>query len=101
MNPINSVQDLDRIRRSASALTVIAAWEKAGLFEVLLDGMTRQADDFPADPRAIANTAPILAHLGLLCTDGDAWSLSRIGRDLLEAGHLSFGSAEGIFWHVV
>jgi SAM-dependent methyltransferase len=94
MNPIHSVQDLDRIRRAASAYAVIAAWEKAGLFSVLQDGMTRRADEFPADPRAIATTAPILAHLGLLCTDGEAWSLSATGQEFLEGGHLSLTSAE-------
>jgi SAM-dependent methyltransferase len=54
----------------------------------------RTTSDLPADPRSIAQTAPILVHLGLLESDGKTWALTRTGLALLEAGTIGAETAE-------
>ena len=93
MRPIRTETDLDHVRRSVQAYAVLSSWVGTGLFAALADGRPRRPDELPGDPRAIALTAPILAHVGLLCGDGETWSLSRTARALFEAGCLSLDGA--------
>ncbi len=91
MDPIRSERDLDDLRRYATAWSVILAWAKHGLFDAMKHGEPMLASDIAAHDDALRNTAPILAHLGLLIhhpqPDGStAWALSRSARDLIESG---------------
>jgi hypothetical protein len=91
MDPIRSERDLDDLRRYATAWSVVLAWSKFGLFEALAHGEPVLAADLPANDNAVRNTAPILAHLGLLIRhpqpDGStAWAISRTARDLIASG---------------
>ena len=68
---------------------VVQAWVEQGLFGALADGTARPLQDLPGDPRALAITASILGHLGLLTRlhgpNGELWALSTSGRALLPA----------------
>lgn len=91
MDPIRSERDFDDLRRHATAWSVVLAWAKHGLFDAMAHGEPMRAEDIAADAGALRNTAPILAHLGLLIhhpqPDGStAWALSRSARDLIESG---------------
>lgn len=93
MNTISSEGDLDALRRAASAWSVVLAWAKHGLFESLSHGEPVRAEDLEANGDAVRNTAPILAHLGLLVRhpqpDGStAWALSHSARELMASGAL-------------
>jgi C-methyltransferase len=93
LNPILTEKDLDALMRASRAHAVIAAWAGAGLFDALADSGPLAPDDLPADSRAIATTAPILFHLGLLAGDGARWCLSRAGRALHASGALRIAGA--------
>lgn len=95
MDTIHSPQDLDRLRRSAHAYAVVAAWSGAGLFDALAGG-PRRLDALPADTRAVVVTVPILLHLGLLQGDGERFELSSSARRLWEQGRLGLGGAENV-----
>ena len=91
MNTINSESDFDTLRRYASAWAVIVAWARHGLFDVLASGEPVLVEELPANTDAVRNTAPILAHVGLLIRhprpDGSAaWALSNTARRLMEEG---------------
>jgi hypothetical protein len=93
MNTINNEQDLDALRRHANAWAVIATWAKLGLFEALGDSEPVRAEDLPIHLDALRNTAPILAHLGLLLhhpqsDGGDAWALSPAAKCMVDDGLL-------------
>lgn len=93
MNTISSEGDLDALRRAASAWAVMLAWAKHGLFDALAHGEPVRAEDLEANGDAVRNTAPILAHLGLLVRhpqpDGStAWALSHSARSLMATGAL-------------
>ncbi len=85
---IKTERDLDELWRGAQTHAVIAAWSAAGAFEALADGRPRRLEELPGDTRALARTAAVLAHVGLLVGDGTTWALSRTGQELLRAGVL-------------
>ncbi|MFU8802828.1 MAG: class I SAM-dependent methyltransferase [Bradymonadaceae bacterium] len=93
MKMIHSEADLDQLLRSANALAAIAAWAKNGYFDALAGGEPRRLEELSGDGRALLITARILAHLGLLVSDGEAWALSTSGRSLLETGALRRGAS--------
>ena len=98
MEPVRTEQDLDKLRLNATAYATIIAWSKHGLIDALMNGEVLSAHELPANADAIRNTAPVLAHLGLLIRhpgpDGStAWSLSHSARSLVEAGVLPMGRA--------
>ena len=66
MDTINSEGDLDALRRHASAWAVLLAWARLGLFEILSHGEPVLAEELPINGSALRNTAPILAHIGIL-----------------------------------
>ncbi len=93
---VASEQDLDSLRRATQAYAVISAWAGCGLFAALADGEPRPLASLPGDARAIAGTAPILVHVGLLVMDAEGrCALTGTARELLEQGVLSGASAEG------
>lgn len=94
---IKTERDLDELWRGAQAHAVIAAWTAAGALAALSDGKPRRLEDLPGNPRALARTAAILAHVGLLVGDGETWALSRTGQELLRAGVLHVSSADAAF----
>tara|TARA_B100000029_G_scaffold355648_1_gene348498 strand:+ start:375 stop:1412 length:1038 start_codon:yes stop_codon:yes gene_type:complete len=94
MRRIDCEEDLVLMYRNSLAYAVIAAWSGQGLFHKLADGKARTVEDLQGDNRALAITAPVLAHLGLLSSDGSRYALSPTGKTLLEAGALSLDSAE-------
>jgi SAM-dependent methyltransferase len=100
MQPIHDYKDLDTIRRAAGAYAAIAAWAGAKLFDVLADGQPRKLSELPAHPRALQTTAPVLAHLGLLCHDGDLWAMSQTALQLHEEGALDYKGAEEAVGHL-
>jgi SAM-dependent methyltransferase len=92
---VASEQDVDILRRATQAWAVISAWAGGGLFAALADGEPRPLDSLPGDRRAIAVTAPILVHVGLLVLDESGrCALSGAGRELLEQGVLAGASAD-------
>ena len=98
MNTIGSESDFDNLRRTASAWAVIVAWARYGLFDALASGDPVAAEELPANDDAVRNTAPILAHLGILIRhpqpDGTAaWGLSPTARDLMASGAFPTASA--------
>jgi len=102
MRPIQTERDLDQLRLASAAYAAIIAWSRHGLIEALMQGGSIQAHDLPANADAIRNTAPVLAHLGLLIRhpqpDGStAWSLSRSAREMVEAGVLPIARAWSSF----
>jgi hypothetical protein len=93
MGPVRTEQDLDQLRLSAAAYATIIAWSKHGLIDAMTNGEVLSVHDLPANADAIRNTAPVLAHLGLLIRhpqpDGStAWSLSHSAQSLVQAGVL-------------
>lgn len=95
MRPIHDTPELDDLRRAAQGYAVIGAWSGAGLFAALADNGPSTAEEAPADTRAVAITAAMLTHLGLLTYDGERWALSRSGRRLHASGALKVQGAEG------
>jgi SAM-dependent methyltransferase len=87
MFPIRAAGDLEDLLRAAKGYAVVAAWQANGLFAALADG-PRPLSELPGDPRALANTLPVLRHLGLLVGEGHRVGLSALGRELLEANDL-------------
>jgi hypothetical protein len=93
MKTISTEGDLDALRQAASAWAVVLAWAKHGLFEALSHGEPVRAEDLEANGSAVRNTAPVLAHLGILIRhpqpDGStAWALSHTARELRASGAL-------------
>ena len=91
MDSISTEGDLDALRMQANAWAVIVAWAHQGLFDLLSSGEPVMAEDLPINGNALRNTAPILAHLGILIRhpqpDGStAWALSQTARSLMEQG---------------
>jgi SAM-dependent methyltransferase len=84
MEPLTVEADLDRLRRSAQAYLVIAGWAAAGVFDALAAGRAPEVD-----ARALALTAPILVHVGLVRADGAGWALTDAGRGLHGRGALA------------
>jgi SAM-dependent methyltransferase len=70
---------------AARSLSVVAAWTSLGLFERLRAGPVLQAD-LPANPRAIAATLPVLAHLGLIASNGQRVALTPTAERLVAEG---------------
>ena len=102
MNTIRTETDLDALRRQAAAWAVVVAWGQHGLFDRLADGEPVLAEELPLHGRALRNTAPILAHLGLLVRhpqpDGStAWALSQSGRQLKAEGALPNAATAAAF----
>lgn len=93
MRPIERERDLYELARAARVLAVVQAWAASGLFHRLADQTPRPVEALPGDPRALAITAAILGHVGLLTcvsSDGvDRWTLSRAGAALLHSGALT------------
>ena len=77
-------QDLTEWAWSAESLAVVSAWNALGLFDRLRKGPMRRAE-IPADARAVTNTLPVLAHLGLVATDGERVALTPIAERLMDA----------------
>lgn len=94
MQPITTEQDLDNLGRSAYAYATITAWAGAGLFAWLDEQGPQPAAAFPIAARSVENTAPLLAHVGLLDRRDDRWGLSERGAALLAAGSLRYTGAE-------
>jgi SAM-dependent methyltransferase len=92
--PIRTEADIDALVRSAKALAVIAAWNELGAFRALAHG-PRPLSELPGDRRALAITAPVLQHLGLLLREGDEVALSSTTKRLLEAGQLPSAKSFG------
>lgn len=97
MNIIHDERDIDRLRIHTMAYAALIAWSQQGLFEQLAEGDALTGDALNADTNAIRNTAPVLAHLGLLVRqprpDGStAWSLSHSARALMAEGVLPIGN---------
>jgi hypothetical protein len=93
MNTIHDERDIDRLRLNTYAYAVLIAWSQQGLIDQLANGEAFTAHDLNADAHAVRNTAPVLAHLGLLIRHpqpdgGTAWSLSHSARGLIESGVL-------------
>ena len=85
MNTIHDERDIDRLRLNTYAYAVLIAWSQQGLIDQLANGEAFTAHDLNADAHAVRNTAPVLAHLGLLIRHpqpdgGTAWSLSHSAR---------------------
>lgn len=87
MRPIRTAADIDDLLRGAKALAVISAWHDLGCFAALANGPQPLAS-LPGDPRAIAITAPVLKHLGLIRGDETRVGLTEAGAELLAAGSL-------------
>jgi 2-polyprenyl-3-methyl-5-hydroxy-6-metoxy-1,4-benzoquinol methylase len=68
---------------AAKALAVVSAWNSLGLFDKLRAGPAFRRD-LPGDPRALAITIPILAHVGLLATDGERIALTAAAERLVD-----------------
>lgn len=90
MRTIQSERDVLELLYAAKALATIAAWSDRGLFDALAEG-PKTLDALDGDPRALATTAPVLAHLGLLVGDGHRYDLSNEARALHAAGELPTG----------
>ena len=102
MNSIKTEDDLDSLRRHANAWAVIVAWAQMGLFDILASGEPIIAEDLPINGNALRNTAPILAHLGILIRhpqpDGStAWALSQSTRALMADGAFPNAKAANAF----
>jgi len=102
MNSIKTEGDLDSLRMHASAWAVIVAWAQLGLFDILSTGEPIIAEDLPIQGNALRNTAPILAHLGILIRhpqpDGStAWALSQSARALMAEGAFPNAKAAAAF----
>jgi len=98
MKPVQTEQDLDQLRLSAAAYATLIAWSRHGLIDALMEGGIVPSHDLPANNDAIRNTAPVLAHLGLLIRHpqpdgGTAWALSHSARALVESGAMPIGQA--------
>ena len=98
MRPIQTEQDLDQLRLATGAYAAIIAWSRHGLIDALMEGGVLSVHDLPANAEAIRNTAPVLAHLGLLIRhpqpDGStAWGLSHSARKLVTQGVLPMSRA--------
>lgn len=79
---IRTEQDIDDWVLAAKALAAVSAWNDLGLFERLRSGPV-QRSEIPADSRAVEVTVPVLAHVGLVVTDGNWVGLSETGLRLL------------------
>lgn len=97
MRPIRTEDDLVALRRAAEAYAVVAGWQKLGAFAKLADGAPRPLAELGGDPRALAITAPILVHLGLLVGDGERYALSPAARELARSGALPGAAALDTF----
>lgn len=89
---IRTVEDVEQLRRGATAWAVLGAWAEHGLLDALASG-PRTLDELPAHPHGLACTAPLLAHLGILDRDGDRWALSRYGAHLVQERSLPTGAS--------
>jgi SAM-dependent methyltransferase len=89
MRTIQSETDLYALEVASRTHAVIAAWSHLGLFDRLAKESALPLSDLPGDPRALAITARILAHLGLLSTDGTRWALTESARRLHADGSLT------------
>ncbi len=101
MNPIIDERDIDRLRLHTYGYAVLIAWSQQGLFDQLSEKGSLTAQDLNADANAIRNTAPVLAHMGLLIRhpqpdESTSWSLSHSARKLMASGVLPIrGHGEG------
>ena len=98
MRPIQTEHDLDQLRLATGAYAAIIAWSRHGLFDALREGGALSPHDLPANADALRNTAPVLAHLGLIIRhpqpDGsEAWGLSHTARELMAQGVLPMARA--------
>lgn len=86
---IQTEADFDTLLRGARLCAVAAAWTELGIWDCLAsaDGPKRLSE-LPGDDRALAITAPVLAHAGLLDGVGDQWKMSRVARQMHQNGEL-------------
>jgi SAM-dependent methyltransferase len=61
------------------------------------DGRPRRLEELPGETRALRQTAPVLAHLGLLVGDGERWALSDTGQEIYGSGALTLRTAQRMF----
>lgn len=87
---LETESDVGEWLAGARALAVASAWTELGLFAKLRGGPL-PLTDLPGDARALAITATILAHVGLLVTDGDRVGLTGPATRLLDSGGLPTG----------
>jgi len=89
---VRTEADFDTLVRGAKLLAVAAAWNELGIWDELARrGEPVDVAELPGDRRALAITAPILAHAGLLDGDGRVWRMSAAARDLHARGELPTG----------
>lgn len=80
---LETEQDAQEWFSAARALAVASAWSGLGLFEKLRAKPLLRSE-LPADPRALAVTIPVLAHVGLLAVDGERVGLTPTAERLLD-----------------
>lgn len=79
---IRTEEDINDCLRAAKVLAAVSAWNELGLFERLRAGSIPRSE-IPADPRALEVTLSLLAHVGLVVTDGNRVGLTEAGLRLL------------------
>jgi len=90
MKQITSEGDLTELYRSTWSIAVLAAWAERGLLKKLAEASKPIAiDELPGDARSLRACVPVLAHLGILHTDGNAVALSPNARRMFERGELA------------
>ncbi len=95
---VKTESDIDLLFRHAKLLAVASAWHALGLWDELArrDGPVDLAA-LPGDTRALAITAPVLAHAGLLDGNGTTWALSAVARQMHARGELPTARNLGFF----
>jgi 2-polyprenyl-3-methyl-5-hydroxy-6-metoxy-1,4-benzoquinol methylase len=79
---LETERDADEMLNAAKAIAVVSAWSELGLFDRLREGPVRR-EGLGVDARALAVTLPVLAHLGVIATDGTRVSLTPAGERLV------------------
>jgi 2-polyprenyl-3-methyl-5-hydroxy-6-metoxy-1,4-benzoquinol methylase len=84
---LETERDVNEWIAGARALAVVGAWSRLGLWERLRGGPVARKE-LPVDARALAVTVPILAHVGLVITDGDRVGLTATAERLVASGSM-------------